>query len=296
VVASVDVSGWEPAGEEQLGTKPKQWLRDEAGRLWLWKEATFNTDQDGRPYRKGDDWSEFAAGRLGRCLGVAVAIVELATRGDTAGVISRKVLAEEEALIHGNELLAGPTTDDPHDRTGYTLEAVRAVLDGVGPPAQRDGMTTAFDWFAGYLVLDCLVGNTDRHQDNWAVIRGPAGRRLAPSFDHASCLGFLLSDQRRGSHLTTADRNRTVAAYARRAASKFAGRPSLVRAAVDALAMASTGARQRWIAAVESAPELSGILVNVPEDRMGETAKRFAASLYRENRELLSQAVSRMAP
>jgi len=34
-VISVDVSGWEPAGDEQLGTKPKQWLRDDAGSIAL---------------------------------------------------------------------------------------------------------------------------------------------------------------------------------------------------------------------------------------------------------------------
>ena len=38
------MTGWEPAGEESLGTKPKQWLRSPTGDRWLWKEATFNHD------------------------------------------------------------------------------------------------------------------------------------------------------------------------------------------------------------------------------------------------------------
>ena len=37
--ASLDVSSWRAAGVEQLGTKPKQWLRDDRDRLWLWKGA-----------------------------------------------------------------------------------------------------------------------------------------------------------------------------------------------------------------------------------------------------------------
>jgi len=220
-VISVDVSEWEPAGDEQLGTKPKQWLRDDADHLWLWKEATFNRDRDGRAYRKGDDWAEVVAGRVGLQLGVPVAVVELATRGEAFGVISRKVLNEAEALSHGNELLAGLgiATRDAHDRAGYTPASVRGVLNDVGPPVAHEGLATAFDWFASYLVLDCLVGNTDRHQDNWGVIGGRAGRRLAPSFDHASCLGFLLSDERRMMHLATPDPNQSVSAYAGRAKS-----------------------------------------------------------------------------
>lgn len=37
--ASLDVSSWRAAGVEQLGTKPKQRLRDDRDRLWLWKGA-----------------------------------------------------------------------------------------------------------------------------------------------------------------------------------------------------------------------------------------------------------------
>src|SRR4051812_35182610 len=106
-MTSVDVSAWEPAGEEYLGTKPKQWLRNPEGQLWLWKESTVQHDALHGPFRKGDDWSEVVAGRVGRRLGVPVAEVDLATRGDRFGIVSRKVFDDEtETLAHGNELLA----------------------------------------------------------------------------------------------------------------------------------------------------------------------------------------------
>ncbi|WP_437782569.1 hypothetical protein [Sorangium sp. So ce1097] len=51
-------------------------------------------------------------------------------------------------------------------------------------------LVTAADWFRGYLMLDALVGNTDRHHENRAVLvrTGQAERHaaLAPSHDHAS--------------------------------------------------------------------------------------------------------------
>ncbi len=82
------------------------------------------------------------------------------------GVISRTILLDGESLVHGNELLEeiGVTGNEAHDRTGYTLGAVRNVLDRVEPPTQHPGLS-AWEVFVGYLVLDTLVGNVDRHQD-----------------------------------------------------------------------------------------------------------------------------------
>jgi hypothetical protein len=55
--------------------------------------------------------------------------------------------------------------------------------------------------FAGYLVFDALIANTDRHHQNWALLKRQAGsqteNRLAPSFDHASSLGREMVDNRR---------------------------------------------------------------------------------------------------
>jgi hypothetical protein len=52
--------------------------------------------------------------------------------------------------------------------------------------------------FAEYVVLDAIIGNTDRHHENWGVLRRHLGTRwvsrLAPTFDHASSLGRELVD------------------------------------------------------------------------------------------------------
>lgn len=54
---------------------------------------------------------------------------------------------------------------------------------------------------ASYLVLDALIGNTDRHHENWGLrVNGSDAQdrlSLAPSFDHASSLGRELLDDRR---------------------------------------------------------------------------------------------------
>jgi len=84
----LDVTAWRAGGEEQLGTKPKQWLRDPADRLWLWKAATWNPSPSGE-YRKGDDWAERVVTEIARSLDVPVATTELAERAGVFGLCCR---------------------------------------------------------------------------------------------------------------------------------------------------------------------------------------------------------------
>lgn len=299
--AEVDVTDWLAAGIEQLGTKPKHWREDPAGTTWLFKEVTWNRRADGSTYAKGDDWSERVAGAVSDELGLPAARVELAVRRDdgtvTNGVISKKVLGENESLIHGNELLAeiGISGAWAKDRSGYTLEAVQSALADVAPPMQGD-VLSAWDWWVGYIVLDALLGNTDRHQENWAVI-GDDQRRLAPTFDHASSLGFLLDDQDRLDRLSTADGNRTVAAYAGRARSKFEGAPHPCAVAGSALLMCSDVARERWIERTRALRSIEDLLAQIPQHRASEPARTFASELYVANRsQLLSHPVCSLTP
>ena len=292
----LDVSDWQPAREEPLGTKPKQWLvRPSDGELWLWKESTWNTSKGGPRFRKGDDWSERVACEIARELGIPVADVELASYEERPGVVSRRFVTRSEGLVHGNELLVQQL--DPCGIPIYTVEAVMSVLTGVAPPAGYDALPTAVSWFAGYLVLDALIGNTDRHIENWGVVRlGSDRARLAPSFDHASSLGFLLNDDQRSEHLRTRDVNRTIRAYASRSRTKFDDRPHTAEAAIALLSQLTTSAQQQWITRVGSLTSIEDLVPEIPESRMSPVAREFAVRLYQENHSTLSQAFRSLVP
>lgn len=137
----VEVSEWSTAGEEQLGTKPKQWLRDPDGRRWLWKAVTWNRSTTGQ-YLKGDDWAERIVTEIARTLNVPVATTELARRGTDVGTISLAVVDDSEQLVHGNELLAEVDVIgvDPHDRAGYTVAAVEQTLNGAAGDGRGFGV------------------------------------------------------------------------------------------------------------------------------------------------------------
>jgi hypothetical protein len=58
-------------------------------------------------------------------------------------------------------------------RPGHSFENIQAVLEEAVPPPGWAGFVgaTAFDVFAGYIMLDAWIANTDRHPHNWAVLR-----------------------------------------------------------------------------------------------------------------------------
>lgn len=288
----IDVSDWTHVGDEHLGSKPKLWLlHPETNERWLLKYVTYNPAGEDAEFRKGDDWAERVANGVAQRLGVPAARTELAVEHLTDirfGAISGSVLAPHddegratEELVPGNELLPEPVTD--RDRTSYTLEAIRTALSDVRPPAEAPSGFSAWEAFIGYLVLDALIGNTDRHEENWAVISGPESEMLAPSFDHASSLGFQLSDERRERQLVTADRGFTPEAYADRARAKFAGRPSLIDAARHALDQCAPAVRGHWLGRCSDVEGLVEPIWLVPQNRMSEPARQFAERVLRRN-------------
>ena len=286
----VDVSTWLPAGSESVGTKPKRWLRDpESDIRWLMKDATHNSRADGTSSRKGDDWSERIATGVADRLGLPAARTEMAVRygpGEIRlGVISKEVLNAGEDLVLGNELLERPV--DRHSRESYTLSAVHQALADVAAPPGAGGELSAWDVFAGYLVLDALIGNTDRHEQNWAVIMSASSRRLSPSFDHASSLGFQLEDAEKAARLSTNDSCYTPEYWAGRARARFAGRPYVVEAALEARGMQRSEQKDRWLSRCEDVDRLIEPIRLVPQHRMSEPARKFAERVLRRNRERL---------
>lgn len=210
-----------PRSMEQMGTKRKFWYENDRGELWLFKYA--------RP-GIGEDWAEKIAEYLCSHLGLPHARYELAEYRGERGVASQMFRVPGEQLLLGNQLLG---TIDPEylrlRRPGYgnTIHTVDNVLDALKPvdPPRRwtlpDGVATAQEVFVGYLLLDAVIGNIDRHDENWGVVAEASGAQLslAPTFDHASSLGRELDDAKRLVRLTTRDRGQSVAACAGRALS-----------------------------------------------------------------------------
>ncbi len=300
---------WVLEGED-MGSKEKFWYRagiDKKG--FLFKYPRKHT---------GEHWAEKIAAEVAACLDILHASVDLAEfRGERGSATTSFAYGLFRMLTHGNQLLgrAVPSYDPEvqFHQSAHTLENIWVTLDRTF--VKLEDITPVKRQFAEYVVLDAVIGNTDRHHENWGEIRilrslrKPRGLRapgigrhrrteygweqsLAPSFDHASSLGRELRDDRR-ERLMAEDR---VGRYAekghggiywspdeRRGPSPLelvrrATRtyPDLFRPALAKLDRLDTGS-------------LRNIIDRVPSDWMSPSARKFALALMCYNLDQLRQ-------
>jgi hypothetical protein len=285
-----------------MGSKEKVWLVHARTDLHVMLKFA-------RP-GSGEDWSERVAFEIARYIGIPCPRVELANADGRPAVLCWDFLRNvrrassggvgQRALIHGNELLL---QRDPAYPAGssyrvskHTLPAAERVLRNLGHRVRHDLLgawpADAFDAFVGYLMLDALIGNTDRHHENWGVTvehtTAEHDVRLAPSYDHASSLGRELSDERRGRRLDTTGRG-TVGGYAEKAVSAFWSETSgQLLTTLEALTTAG-GLRPRalalWLDRLSALDfdRLAAFVDRVPDERLSRLGKRFTRELLRYN-------------
>ena len=126
-------------------------------------------------------------------------------------------LSDYDALLHnlgpvfwpGSSVLASAIQQYDPETTeiGYALHSVKNIQHAVADLLRRNSIEGNYHTDAllsklySYFLLDGLIGNTDRHHDNWMLKyenkTGFAELTVAPSFDHGSSLGRALSDKSR---------------------------------------------------------------------------------------------------
>ncbi len=278
--------------EEAMGTKFKFWFQHPELGNCLFKQARSNT---------GEDWAEKIAAELAQLLGLPHATYELATWQGQAGIVSPSFLPDSTALIHGNDILAGLASTYPRTQgyrlSQHTLSLVLEALRQPGlqlplnwiPPA---GITEAIPTFVGYLLLDAWIGNGDRHHENWGfVVRLPEGiPHLAPSYDHASCLGRELLDAKRQERL----QNQTVQQYAEKSRSAFYQQESDKRSILtfDVFTTITHTYPQSaviWLNQLAQIPleEVKALLNRIPTSRISPSALEFGYQMLEINRSRL---------
>jgi hypothetical protein len=184
---------------EAMGSKDKFWYRESKGEHeeesdWLFKYARTTT---------GEYWAEKIAAEVAHCLKIYHARVELAEFQGDKGSTTESFARDGRELVHGNQVMAGAVSEyDPETKfrqSKHTLENIWLAIDKTF--VTPDGAVRAKTRMAEYLVLDAIVGNTDRHHENWGLLRKRSGEvwkgSIAPSFDHASSLGRELLDEAR---------------------------------------------------------------------------------------------------
>ena len=190
---------------EEMGSKRKFWYRRPGKNesVWLFKYPREGT---------GEHWAEKIAAEIAELLNIPHATVELAIFEGVRGSATVSFVHDGQELVHGNQMLEwfvhGYQAGRKYGQSSHTLENIWQAMDGV--IVESEAKIQGKLCVAEYLVLDALIGNTDRHHENWGIIlrrghdNGWMGN-IAPSYDHASSLGRELRDERRNRLL---DENR----------------------------------------------------------------------------------------
>ncbi len=155
-------------------------------------------------------WTEVIASRIGLEFGFNVVQYDVAFSYESVGCFSKSMVKSDEMLVHGQQYLTGLKPDFEIDKgLDHTFQLVEQFFKS---RAIYDGMIHEF---IEMLVFDAIIGNRDRHQQNWAIIQPnsyikPKGEmmrytefvknqtkpRFSPIFDNGNSLAYeILEDK-----------------------------------------------------------------------------------------------------
>lgn len=294
---------------EQLGTKEKFWFSGKNdGEL----DSLFKFSREDT----GEHWSEKCAAELCDLLEIPHAHYDIAKYKNRFGVITRNIIPANFRMVMGNEVLHSKTTGYPVPlQTGekpvsvrqHTITRVLGCLDNesILPPPVGNydlGKLNAAGVFCGYLMLDALISNQDRHHENWAImLNNDTGEQfLCPTYDHAASLGREMRDEELKKRLETNDKGYQIPFFVRKARSQLyrvkadtlADRKQKPLTPVEAFQCAVEDrdvARDHWLAKLRALTEnsITGVFNRVPKSCITEYARTFAIEMVMENRRRL---------
>jgi len=147
-------------------------------------------------------WNEILAHRLGTYIGISVPPTHLGYNSLTrqVGALSEYFYGHpnhpHQVFRHGGDILQGEVKNyDRRRGRKHNFHSIASWFKFL----ERNRLINE-DWreyWAKAFLLDALMGNTDRHHDNWGAVwttprNGRLSVRLAPLFDNGTSMGYEL--------------------------------------------------------------------------------------------------------
>lgn len=116
---------------------------------------------------KTEFWSEIIASKFGQALGFNVLDYNIAKHKDEIGCLSQSMIKDGESLVEGVNLLTGfDNTYRPSDKESYSLYTFHFIKEAIS----SYGLSKNIDDIIRTIIFDAVIGNSDRHQENWGFI------------------------------------------------------------------------------------------------------------------------------
>lgn len=308
----VDITNINQEYIEYLGTKHKFWFENNNDRF-LFK--SIKVERNGETQlRIGEDCSEKIACEIAKLLCIPHVEYDLANYGGLRGVISKNFISNDkgEQLVSGNELLEKSTSqsnDEQQQNVHQRIEHVYFVMENLinKKPLGFNALSNikkAGEFFLGYLMLDALISNQDRHNENWGMIQTVKGSsHLALTFDHGASLGKNIGDAEKLERLNTSDSGRSVGKYTSRAKSWFyaSNEQSSRLKVMDAFVQFGRyypESYRAWIRRLNKIDDkaFESIIRKIPEHLMSEISKQFAFEMIKCNKLTIIDKFDKYAP
>lgn len=170
-VRFIDTTGWtEQFWLNSGGTRAKKILLDLQGDEWFFKCSEKKEEKDGKPakYYRYEFWSEIIAYQLGNAWGLNILRYDPAINNNEIGCISRNMLTDDkEDLVEFGRFMTAISQDFipayNKARKEYTFQLLTETID-------HFELTPYWDQILQTILFDAVIGNVDRHQENWAFI------------------------------------------------------------------------------------------------------------------------------
>lgn len=213
MVKYYDISKWE---EHQYygtgGSRDKSVVENpDDGNLYYFKTSLKKKVID----YKYEFWSEIIASEIGASLGLDILHYDVAWKEDRLGCLSKSMIdSQKEELQEGYKWLTGfDSRYNIYDKDAYTFQIIERML------TSRFKTEEFIRDIIEIIVFDSIIGNEDRHQENWSIIvtnklvdKSSLFRRrktisetsysFAPIYDSGSSMGHELTDAKVEQMLT----------------------------------------------------------------------------------------------
>ena len=189
----IDYSSWDiyDGASEGSGRSEKVWLINKQTKevgLFKFTKSSETTEHI----------SEKLASDLARLIGLDCARIEIGVYDSKIGSMSYLINSDNEILIEGIYLINKiyPNYDsytmyDNINNEYYSLEMILNSLNEYNLKSE----------FFRIVIFDFIIGNTDRHQNNWAVLQCNDIIRICPIYDNGSSLCCYIKEENIDTYL-----------------------------------------------------------------------------------------------
>ncbi|WP_010597592.1 HipA domain-containing protein [Rickettsiella massiliensis] len=191
----VDVSGWD-GPTNPVGTRVNRNLfspEDLQGSSFLQKNHYYCFKQSIKRYPE-EFWMEIFAYLLGKDIGIKVppTFVAFNRLSGKCGALSEFFYKEGSEDFHkgGDYFNNHLEKFDRKKGTQHNINTLFEIFDNLVKNEKLEDRNWKEYWSEVFL-FDALIGNTDRHQDNWGIIENKESfkKTIAPVFDNGTSMG-----------------------------------------------------------------------------------------------------------